>query len=117
MTQEPVAINRNKVGVIAAVLLAVAAALTAFGTSSQQELWAGACLKVGLVMGTLWLALPALTRNPVLAKASWTTVLGMMGIALIVARARVPMQIVIPVLITFILTVRFLGPRRNSPRT
>lgn len=110
MTQQPLTINRALVGVISMVLLAAAAILSLMDT---QELWAGACLKVGLVMGAFWLALPSFTRNPELGRVSLATLLGALAVALIIGRTRVPLKIVLPTLAAFVFAVRILGPRRT----
>lgn len=110
MTQQPLTINRALVGAISLVLLAAAAILSLMDT---QELWAGACLKVGLVMGAFWLALPSFTRNPELGRVSLATLLGALAVALIIGRTRVPLKIVLPTLAAFVFAVRILGPRRT----
>lgn len=110
MTQQPLTINRALVGVISLVLLAAAAILSLMDT---QEMWAGACLKVGLVMGAFWLALPSFTRNSELGRVSLATLLGALAVALIIGRTRVPLKIVLPTLAAFVFAVRILGPRRT----
>ena len=102
------------VGAIGLVLLGAAAVLTLMGSEGIQDLWAGACLKVGLVMVAFWLALPSITSNPNLGTASWATLLVAIVAALVVARTKVPLKIVVPVLVAFVLAVRILRPR--SPR-
>lgn len=110
MPQQTLAINRTLVGVISLVLLATAAIFSWMGT---QELWAGACLKVGLVMGAFWLALPSLTRHPDLGRISLATLLGALAVALIIGRTRIPLKIILPTLAAFVVAVRILGPRRT----
>ena len=103
------------VGVIGLVLLAASGVLTLVGADGGQDMWAGACLKVGLVMAAFWLALPSITSNPVLMRASWATLLGAIAVALVVARTRVPLKVVLPVLAAFVLAVRVLRPRGAPP--
>ena len=110
MPSQPLTINRSLVGAISLVLLAAALVLSLMGT---QEMWAGACLKVGLVMGAFWLALPSLTRNPELGRISLGTLIGALAVALIIGRTRIPLKIVLPTLGAFVLAVRVLGPRRT----
>lgn len=107
-------VNRTLVGVIALVLLLAAGGLGLWGTDKIQELWAGACLKVGLLMGTFWLALPTLTKNRELGRVSWATLLGAILIALIVARTKVSPYVLVTLLAASVLAVRILGPRRIS---
>jgi ABC-type molybdate transport system permease subunit len=115
MNQQPVTVNRNLVGVIGLLLLAAAGALTVAGAEGTHEMWSGACLKVGLVMAAFWLALPSITSNPELGRASWGALLGAIAVALVVARTRVPLKIVLPVLAASVLAARILRPRRTAP--
>ena len=116
MNQQPVTINRTLVGVIGLVLLIAAAILGLMGTDRGQDMWAGACLKVGLVMSAFWLALPSLTRSDVLGRATWGTLIAAIALALVVGRSKVPLKIVVPVALAFFLLIRVLGPRRTPPR-
>lgn len=114
MSNQTVSINRPLVGIIALVLLLAAGLLTGFGSEGVQGLWAGACLKVGLVMGAFWLALPSITRQAEFGQASWYALLTTIGLALAVAKTRVPLSVVIPALIAAVLFLRILGPRRSA---
>lgn len=116
MNQQPLTINRTLVGVIGLVLLIAAAVLGLLGTDRGQDLWAGACLKVGLVMSAFWLALPSLTRSEVLGRMTWGALIAAIAIALVVGRIKVPLSVVIPVALGFFLLIRVLGPRRMPPR-
>ncbi len=107
------------VGVIGIVLLVAAAVLVLIGVDGTLEIWAGACLKVGLVMMAFWLALPSVTRNENLGKASLSTVGAVLVGALIVARTKVPLKIILPVLAVAVVALRVLrprGPGSNRPR-
>lgn len=116
MNQQPVTINRTLVGSIALVLLIVAGVLVLTGADGSQGMWAGACLKVGLVMGAFWLALPSITRHEVLGRMTWGTLIVAIGLALAVGRTKVPLKIVLPVAAAFFFMIRILGPRRAPPR-
>ncbi len=61
-------LHRPTVGLVALLLLGTAGALLLL--RPQEQMWIGACLRVGLVMAGLWLALPTLQRFP------WYFVLG-----------------------------------------
>lgn len=115
MSQQPVTINRTMVGAIGLVLLVAAGILTWMGGEGVQDMWAGACFKVGLVMSAFWLAMPAFTRNPDLGRASWATLLTGMAVALLVARVKVPPQMIVGAVSVFVVLVRILGPRRSPP--
>lgn len=107
-------VNRTMVGVIGVALLIAAAVLMLIGSDGTLEIWAGACLKVGLVMIAFWLALPSITRNENLGKASVTTVAAVLAGALIVARTKVPLKIILPVLAVAVVALRILRPRGSS---
>ena len=113
-TPQVLSVNRSLIGAIALVLLAAAALLTLAGLDSQG-LWTGACLKVGLVMGAFWLALPSMTRNSEFGHASWTALLTVLAVALVIARTRVPLPTVLVALVVIVALLRLLRPR--PPRT
>jgi len=51
--------NRNALGIIAAILLFLGGATVLFGPGGGNSSgFAGGCIRVGLVLGALWLALP-----------------------------------------------------------
>jgi peptidoglycan/LPS O-acetylase OafA/YrhL len=52
-------LHRPTLGILALLLLSAAAALTLFGPrDAQYEPYTSACLRVGVVLAVLWLALP-----------------------------------------------------------
>jgi hypothetical protein len=114
MNNQAVTVNRSLVGIIAVVLLAGWGVMSLFESEGSLAMWAGACLKVGLVMAAFWLALPSLTRNSEFGQASWMSLIVAIGVALVVARTKVPLKIILPTLVAFVFVVRILGPRRNS---
>lgn len=84
-------------------------------------MWTGACLKVGLVMASLWLALPMVSRRGNWGQVSWATVIGFMSVALILTGKRVDFRIVLPMLVGAAIAIMVLrpksksGPRSNRP--
>ena len=52
--------NRNLLGIVAAILLLLGGITLFFGPDSNNAAsgFAGGCIRVGLVLGALWLALP-----------------------------------------------------------
>jgi hypothetical protein len=114
MNQQGVTVNRSLVGAIALVLLAAAGLLTMTG-ADEQGLWSGACLKVGLVMAAFWLAHPSFTRNPELGRTSLTALVAAIAAALIIARTRAPLKIIVPVLAVTVIAIRVLRPRQHRP--
>jgi hypothetical protein len=98
--------NRTKIGVVALLLIGAAMWLYSNGPGgSTAGGLAGACVKVGLVLGALWLALPQIerffSRTP-----KWLLTAGV--IALIVC-------VVKPILLIFAIPLLgllwFLGPK------
>ena len=110
-----VTLNRNLVGTIAIVLLAGAGLIWMLGDS--QNIWTGACLKVGLVMAALWLALPSISRRKDLGHVSVPMVIGIVGLAVFLTGKRVDFRIVLPMLVGMSIAVMFLRPRsKKRPR-
>lgn len=115
MSNQTVTVNRSLVGAIAIVLLAMAGVLLGLGVDGTQGMWAGACLKVGLVVAALWLALPTLTSRSDFGQASWVTVAITMAAVIVIVWKKVPLQVILPTLGAFLFAVRILGPRRSQP--
>lgn len=118
MKSEPITVNRSLVGAIGLGLLAVAGLIWALGLEGSNDMWRGACMKVGIVMGALWLALPSITRNPELGRASLGVVVGAVAVALILGRTKVPLNVLIPTVLSFAFVLRVLRPSqpKRPPR-
>ena len=104
-------INRTSIGVIAVVLLLAAAILWA--TLGSQNLWTGACVKVGLVMSTLWLAMPSGPTQANWGQASLGSIIVLLSIGLILIGKRVDFRIVMAVLFGAAVTIKLLRPGSN----
>lgn len=98
MTDHQVPVNRTLVGLIA--LACLGAALTIGIVDTWENLWCAAFVRVGLLMGAFWLALPSRHREAAWANVSPYTILAALVAVVIVARWRsaVPIVIVIAVL-------------------
>ena len=59
---KPVRLHRPTIGAVAVLLLLGSVALAVWYPSEASQLWMSACLRVGLVMGLLWLAYPQLSQ-------------------------------------------------------
>lgn len=96
MEPEPRKVSRPLVGFIALAMLAGGAALTitaGSGDDSQNDLWRGACVRVGLVMGAFWLALPTIQQGNRFARV---LAIGGVGIVLLsVFLKKVPIRYLI----------------------
>lgn len=92
---------RAKIGLIAVVLLAIALWMTFRSGTAGTETWAGAFVRVGLVMAAIWLALPQLRHAP-----PW--LLLVIG-AVLVVLARWPRYLLLAILLGVV--AAFLRPR------
>lgn len=80
----------------------------------SRELWQGSFLRVGLVMGAFWLALPSRRREAAWAGISPGTFLALIFAAFLAARFR---QAVIPIIVGVAMIGRFVRPRqKDRPR-
>ncbi len=101
--------KRFRVGLIALICLAVA--IGAFVTGDLNSPWVSACLRVGLVMGALWLALPTKTRPAAWAHLSKWWLLGIAVGAVLLPRLRG----IWPILLIGIIIGWLIRPRRRRP--
>ncbi|NOX53828.1 MAG: hypothetical protein GXP27_05205 [Planctomycetes bacterium] len=117
MTQKTIGVNRTLVGVIALGCLVAAGVLLIFSQSidTRARLWGAAFLRVGLLMGAFWIALPSRHREAAYANISWKTLLGL--ILAVLAVARYP-RTVFPILVVVAIIGFFLRPRnpQRGPR-
>ncbi|MEZ6058688.1 MAG: hypothetical protein R3C01_18455 [Planctomycetaceae bacterium] len=111
MSDGKIAVNRSLVGVLAAIFLLLGAAVWAFGSgSSSEEGFYAASLRMGLLLGAFWVALPTKNRAAAWANVSpWTFVGSMILIFLTVRRPRV----FLPLLIGLALVAYFIRPRKR----
>jgi hypothetical protein len=109
---QSVTIDRTLVGIIAVVMLVGAGVLWFFVGS--QNMWTGACVKVGVVMGAFWLALPTFSRQGNWGQASLGTVVGFVALALVLMGKRVDFRIVLPMLLGIAITLMVLRPRSKT---
>jgi hypothetical protein len=107
-TSKSITINQNLVGTIAITMLGGAGVLWFFAGS--QNMWTGACLKVGLVMAALWMALPSISRHGSWGQTSWGAVAGTMAVALVLAGKKVDLRLILPMLVGVAIAVMILRP-------
>jgi hypothetical protein len=96
--------HRPTIGIIAIVLLTAAAILAI--VQPENEALAPGCLRIGLVMGALWLAQPQLARLP-----GW-----LMAGAVIVILVTALRPKLFLVAIVVLVAVAILRPRRTSAK-
>lgn len=118
MTNSPVSqsvtINRALIGIVAAILLGGAGICWFFVGS--QNMWTGACLKVGLVVAALWLALPTITRRDNWGETSLGVIVGFTGLALFLISKRIDIRIVLPILAVLGIAVSLMRPKSKAGR-
>jgi hypothetical protein len=104
-------ISRPLVGALAALLLVAGAvaAIVPHESTSQWDLFQGACVRVGLVMTAWWLALPLLQRDGAAARALGGFFVILM-LALVFLR-RVPLKFIIPIALALVVLGLVLRPR------
>ena len=107
-----VQLNRTLIGAISGLLFLMAGGLSV--TVGAQNVWTGACLKVGLVMGAVWLALPALMKRTHFGEASPGLIVGVVSLALFLTGKRVDFRIVLAILFGAGVATVFLRPRSGS---
>ena len=111
MPEKSVTVNRTLVGVIAVVCLC--AGVVIMLVDSYQNMWCAAFVRVGLVMGALWIALPSRGREAAWANVSPYTLLAVLFGALVFVRRPL---FFLPLLVAFTMIGLFVRPR-GGPRT
>ena len=102
-----VTINRSLVGWLALAFLTGFVISLVTGSKDSADVWQGICSRVGVVLGTLWLALP---KDGTLGKWAEVSVLKLVVIVLlIVAVVRAPRKY-LPILLAIAAAGRFLRP-------
>jgi len=100
--------KRGLVGVLALICLILGAALL---MSGGNEGLASAFIRVGLLMGAFWLALPTHTRSAAWARVSPWSIAVVVGVAVLLPRLR----FFLPVLVVGIIIGWVIRPRRKKP--
>lgn len=86
MTTSKLQINRPLTGLIALALLIAGVVVLAALPQSPQI--AAGCIRSGLVLGALWLALPTRTRPAAWEDVSWTTFVAILLVIVAILSAR-----------------------------
>lgn len=106
-------VNRPFVGVLAIACLVGGGATLIFDSFNNP--WAGALIRVGVLLVVFWIALPAGSRPAAWANFTPWTLVGIVAGALVLARfIRQPLYF-IPVVLGAIATSFVLRPRRRRP--
>ncbi|MFO0918892.1 MAG: hypothetical protein U0872_11330 [Planctomycetaceae bacterium] len=113
MTTRSIPVNRAAVGLIAGACFAAAAMLAVASAwipeNSSLVLWQGGCVRIGLLMGAFWLALPGKHQQ-----AAWTDLspktIGMMLLVFLLM-TRIPLRVLLPGGLVVGTLLLFLRPR------
>ncbi|MBI1314155.1 hypothetical protein GC176_22905 [bacterium] len=109
-----VPVNRTLVGLISLVCLLTSGVLyLAYGSNEDWEMWRGGFMRVGLLMGAFWQALPTKSRDAAWAQVSPLALIGGL-VALFIAVRRPKVFIPLFVIVGAILFVLRLL-RRGDP--
>ncbi|MDZ4689167.1 MAG: hypothetical protein SH850_29170 [Planctomycetaceae bacterium] len=114
MAAPQVPLNRALVGCIALGCLVAGGLWWAWERGEAPGLWPGAFLRVGLVMGAFWLAMPTHTREAAWARVSIWNLIGGIAALVVIARTKFPIKILIPGLMILAVTILVLRPRPKA---
>jgi hypothetical protein len=113
MPEKSISINRTLVGIIAAVCLGAAGMIAL--VDSHENVWCAAFIRVGLVTGAFWLALPSRHREAAWAHVSPHTLLLVLLAALVFVKRPLVFLPLLAVLTIIGLLLRPRGGRRPRP--
>ena len=118
MSGEKITINRTRVGFLTLACWAASLAILLFAPKEDgwrlQDawyLWLSGFVRVGLLMGAFWLALPTRHRKAAWANVSPTTFIGL--ILAVILLPRFP-RIIVPILIVVVIIGYVLRPREKG---
>ncbi|MCA8985144.1 MAG: hypothetical protein R3C12_22590 [Planctomycetaceae bacterium] len=110
MEPEELQSNRGKIGAIAIACLLIA--IGVYSQAPEKTALVGALVRVGLLLGAFWLAVPVFLRHPrILRRLPWYLLAGMVGIVVYFKY----LFVLIPVFIALAILSMFAGPRRTRP--
>ena len=111
-----VPVNRTLVGLISLVCLLTSAGLyLVHGGNEDWEMWRGGFMRVGLLMGAFWQALPARGRDAAWAEVSPLTLIGALVCLFIVVRRPkvfVPLFVIVGIVLFLLRLFRRGDPDR-----
>lgn len=108
MNASSLAAKRFLIGLLALVCLAIVAGLWVFSTDPEHSALLAGVTRIGVVLGALWMALPASGEFPRLSRLSPMLVVGAVLFAIFAQRLR---WYVIPLSVAVAIAYAFLKPR------
>lgn len=117
MATSDVPVNRTLVGALSLVCAALGGLTWAISDPSGANLWPGAFLRVSVVLGAFWLALPTRYREAAWARVPIWHVAGVVIVGVVIC-TRVPLRLLIPAGIALCIALLILRPRskKRPPR-
>lgn len=109
-------VNRVFVGILSLACLVIGALLAVLGPAddNQVQMWSGSFVRVGVLMGAFWLALPRRGRAAAWANLSpWWLVGVTIGLLFVVRQPR----ILIPMILAIVILLAFLPKSRSGSRS
>lgn len=111
-----VPVNRTLVGLISLVCLLTSGGLyLVYGSDEDWEMWRGGFMRVGLLMGAFWQALPTKGRDAAWAQVSPLTLIGaLVSLFIVVRRPKVfvPLFVIVGLALFALRLFRRRGPDR-----
>jgi hypothetical protein len=104
--------HRPTVGIIAVVLLLLALFSLALGDDEGTAAWRSGCLRVGLLMGAFWLAMPGLKG----VRPIWVLLCLAAGVVVMAIAVKHPFSMALLAVIALVLGYLSISPRARRPR-
>lgn len=109
MAQQKVAVNRTLTGILTIVCLVSGFAMLVY--MPAREAVAAALIRVGLLLGAFWLALPTKTREAAWANVSPALLIGSLAAAVAIAVRPALIRVLLPILVALLIVGYVLKPR------
>ena len=109
-------VNRAFVGILSIACVVIGALLAVLGPSNdnQVQMWSGSFIRVGVLMGAFWIALPRRGRAAAWANLSPWWMVGVTVVMLFVVRQP---RILLPMIVAIVILLAFLPKPRSTPRS
>ena len=113
MNNQSVPINRPLVGIITVACFVAAGVIWQFRLDAENQMWLAGFVRVGLLMGAFWLALPSKGRTAAWANVSPWTLAGILLAIFTVVRFP---RTIVPLVLSLGLIGIFLRPKQRARR-
>ena len=114
MTDQKIEINRTMVGIITVGCFIAAGVIWWLDLEKGNRLWQAGFIRVGLLMGAFWFALPTKYREAAWANVSPWTFVGILLAVLLLPRYP---RVILPAIVVLSILGWFLRPKKRAPAT